>query len=93
MLIYGISHFRWKKCKLVVGVVGIPCVIYMASRLEYYIIISPLVVFESMTHKHLFCPSSRVRCYGELLGVNCFLPIKDVSLKVKIVSTSLDLVE
>jgi hypothetical protein len=38
--------------------------------------------------KNLFCPSPRVRCYGESLGINCFWPIKDVSLKVKIISTS-----
>jgi hypothetical protein len=63
--------------------------VYGLSRFEYCIIVSPLVVFESMAKKILFCPSARTRCYGESMGIDCFYPIKNVSLKVGRTPTSL----
>jgi len=44
--------------------------IYGPSRFEYCIIVSPLVVFESMAQKNLFCPNPRAKCYRESVGVN-----------------------
>jgi hypothetical protein len=35
----------------------------------------------------------RVKYYGETLGVDCFWPIKNLSLKVGIILTSPDFVE
>jgi hypothetical protein len=62
--------------------------IYGPFGIEYYIIFSPLVVFESVAQKNLFCLNPRVKCYRESMGVNCFWHVKDVFLKVGITLTS-----
>jgi hypothetical protein len=43
--------------------------VYGPSKFEYLIIVSPSVVLESIAQKNLFCPSPRVKCYGESMGI------------------------
>lgn len=46
--------------------------VYGPSRLEYCIIVSPSVVFESMAQKKKNCPSLKAKCYGESMGIDYF---------------------
>jgi hypothetical protein len=58
-LIYGI--FQIENMQIGCGECRDPTLVHIfgPSKLEYCIIVSPLMVFESMAQQNLFCPSPR----------------------------------
>jgi hypothetical protein len=83
MLIYGISRPILKmqiEFMQIRDVILFP--IFAPSKVENFVI-SPLIVLDSLAQQTLFYLIPSIRCYGMLMGMDCFWPIKYVSLEVE----------
>ncbi len=56
--------------------------IFGPFKVEIFVI-SPLIVLDSLAQQSLFYLIPSIRCYGMSMGMDCFWPIKDVSLEVE----------